>query len=194
VNFDDVNDYLLIQDIIPVGDSQEILKKIKLRDKEWYQHQWYNPGEKVYHTEDEGEPLVMRANEDESNFLVPFIHKAIGAYVSRLPYDDDVRTAEFIHRTSCVRFNNYPLGARMAIHFDHIRDIFDGENKGVPILSIIGCLNSDYEGGELSFFGGKVLHKLTAGQICIFPSNFMYPHEVLPVTGGNRFTFVSWAF
>ena len=36
--------------------------------------------------------------------------------------------------------------------------------------------------------------KLKRGDILMFPSNFMYPHEVKEVTKGIRYSFVGWAF
>ena len=36
--------------------------------------------------------------------------------------------------------------------------------------------------------------KLKTGDILMFPSNFMYPHEVTECTKGTRYSFVSWAF
>ena len=33
-----------------------------------------------------------------------------------------------------------------------------------------------------------------AGDVIIFPSNFMYPHRVEPVTKGARYSYVSWAY
>ena len=36
----------------------------------------------------------------------------------------------------------------MRSHYDHIHNIFDGERKGVPIVSIVANLNEDYEGSE----------------------------------------------
>ena len=48
-------------------------------------------------------------------------------------------------------------------------------------------------GGELVFWKDKVV-ELKAGEIMIFPSNFLYPHEVRMVTKGTRYSFVSWAW
>ena len=53
-------------------------------------------------------------------------------------------------------------------------------------------LNSDYEGGAFSFFDGEKTYSLEKGDILMFPSNFMYPHAVLPVTRGERFSIVTW--
>ena len=32
------------------------------------------------------------------------------------------------------------------------------------------------------------------GDLLIFPSNFLYPHRVDPVTKGVRYSYVSWAW
>ena len=37
---------------------------------------------------------------------------------------------------SHVRFNKYAENKMMALHADHIHSMFDGERKGVPILSV----------------------------------------------------------
>ena len=81
----------------------------------------------------------------------------------------------------------------MKEHADTIKSIFDGERRGIPILSIIGALNHNYEGGELVLFQDTE-YRLKAGEVLIFPSNFMYPHQVMPVTKGTRFTYTSWVY
>jgi predicted 2-oxoglutarate/Fe(II)-dependent dioxygenase YbiX len=68
--------------------------------------------------------------------------------------------------------------------------MFDGERKGVPILSVLGLLNDDFEGGE--FFMIDKQREFSKGDILIFPSNFIYPHVVKPVTKGIRYSFISW--
>jgi predicted 2-oxoglutarate/Fe(II)-dependent dioxygenase YbiX len=68
--------------------------------------------------------------------------------------------------------------------------MFDGERKGIPILSVLGVLNDDYEGGEFYLIDEKT--DLSKGDIIIFPSNFMYPHKVEPVTKGVRYSYISW--
>jgi predicted 2-oxoglutarate/Fe(II)-dependent dioxygenase YbiX len=78
----------------------------------------------------------------------------------------------------------------MALHADHIHSMFDGERKGIPILSVLGVLNDDYEGGEFYLIDEKT--DLSKGDIIIFPSNFMYPHKVEPVTKGIRYSYISW--
>jgi len=36
--------------------------------------------------------------------------------------------------------------------------------------------------------------KMNTGDVVIFPSNFLYPHKVNPVTKGVRYSCVSWAW
>lgn len=54
------------------------------------------------------------------------------------------------------------------------------------------ALNDDYEGGEFAFFDRELTYKLKKGSCIMFPSNFMYPHEVMPVTSGTRYSIVTW--
>ena len=93
---------------------------------------------------------------------------------------------------SDMRFNKYEVNQKMALHKDHIHSLFDGKRKGVPLVSIVGNLNEDYEGSEFHCRNKEI--KLKTGDILMFPSNFMYPHEVTECTKGTRYSFVSWAF
>ena len=68
-------------------------------------------------------------------------------------------------------------------------DSFTEEQRQVT-ASII--LNSDYEGGEFAFFDRQLKYKLNRGDVIVFPSNFMFPHEVMPVTSGTRYAVVTW--
>ena len=74
-----------------------------------------------------------------------------------------------------------------------LNGLVDGEKKGIPVLSIIGILNDDYEGGELIMFEDEKIDT-KKGDLLIFPSNFLYPHEIAPVTEGVRYSYVSWVW
>ena len=58
-------------------------------------------------------------------------------------------------------------------------------------LSISFLLNEEYDGGEFQFFGDYKINGGT-GSAIIFPSNFCYPHEVLPISSGQRTAIVTW--
>ncbi len=92
-----------------------------------------------------------------------------------------------------LKFNKYTKNTTMKKHCDHIHDIFPGDPKGVPILSMVGLLNNDFEGGKFIMFEDKEI-KLKQGDLIIFPSSFLYPHEVTPVKKGTRYSYVSWVY
>jgi len=65
--------------------------------------------------------------------------------------------------------------------------------KSAPrAVSCSFALNDDYEGGEFAFFDRELVYKLKKGSCIMFPSNFMYPHEIMPVTSGTRYSIVTW--
>ena len=83
----------------------------------------------------------------------------------------------------------YTVGGKYEIHTDH----YTTTNRH---LSIIMNLNDNYEGGDLIFTNQKNKEikrlKLGKGSIVFFPSNFMYPHSIQPITKGTRYSIVSW--
>ena len=91
------------------------------------------------------------------------------------------------------RFNKYNQNKQMALHCDHIQSMFDGEKKGIPILSVLGVLNDDYKGGEFIMFDDTEI-KFDKGDVLVFPSLFLYPHKVEPVKSGTRYSYISWAW
>ena len=78
----------------------------------------------------------------------------------------------------------YERGGFYIQHTDDLKDI-------PRRVSISLLLNDEYEGGEMQFLGDyKVNGKI--GSAIVFPSNFCYPHEVLPVESGTRYSIVTW--
>jgi translation initiation factor 2 beta subunit (eIF-2beta)/eIF-5 len=59
-------------------------------------------------------------------------------------------------------------------------------------ISCSFTLNDDFIGGDFSFFNNKITYPLKKGSAIIFPSNFMYPHSVLPIVQGTRYSIVTW--
>lgn len=68
------------------------------------------------------------------------------------------------------------------------------QDQGVSsrVLSVLLYLNDDYEGGEIEFRHSKLKFKPEAGSVLFFPSNFLYVHEVYPVTKGPRYALPNW--
>tara|TARA_E500000178_G_scaffold347712_1_gene401451 strand:+ start:525 stop:1070 length:546 start_codon:yes stop_codon:yes gene_type:complete len=61
-------------------------------------------------------------------------------------------------------------------------------------LSISICLNNEYKGGEFVFDipEGHYTIPQNVGDAVIFPSNFMFPHQVNKVTKGTRYALIGW--
>jgi 2OG-Fe(II) oxygenase superfamily len=53
-------------------------------------------------------------------------------------------------------------------------------------------LNSDFEGGELSFLESSLLIKPETGLFVTFPCHHDFVHEVIPVSLGHRYSLAVW--
>lgn len=162
---------------------------IGLQSKSWSEHNFYNPVKQEYYTNDL-EPKFTYEGIDTTKNIMDIVWKQIENYV--------VRDLQFSWWNSwqgfnLIKFNKYSDSATMAEHCDHIHDMFDGERKGIPILSVVGLLNDEFEGGNFVILKDEVI-PLTKGDIVIFPSLFLYPHRVESVTNGTRYSFASWVW
>ena len=112
-----------------------------------------------------------------------------------LEYVDSLKFEWFgnnsLHAFTSLKFIKYSSNQTMKIHCDHIHQIFDGTIKGIPIFSIIGLLNDDYEGGNLVMFDDKKINT-KKGDLIVFPSLFLFPHEIEPITKGIRYSYITW--
>jgi predicted 2-oxoglutarate/Fe(II)-dependent dioxygenase YbiX len=79
----------------------------------------------------------------------------------------------------------YEAGQFYTTHTDSFKD-------RPRAVSCSFALNDDYEGGEFAFFDRELVYNLKKGSCIMFPSNFMYPHEIMPVTSGTRYSIITW--
>jgi len=156
---------------------------------EFQQHNFYNPKTGANKPRSGSQELSMSwGNVSTKKQLNKFVDDTAYKYVQDLKMPWFTEYQGYSH----VRFNKYAENKKMALHADHIHSMFDGERKGIPILSVLGVLNDDYEGGEFYLIDDKV--DFSKGDILVFPSNFMYPHKVEPVTKGTRYSYISWVW
>ena len=99
---------------------------------------------------------------------------------------DKIKILEYTN----LRINRYGTGGFMQSHIDNIHHSH-GQKQGYPHITSLIFLNDDYEGGEFVICGDKYIEKIQ-GSAIVFPSNFMYPHEVKKVTKGKRFSVMTW--
>jgi len=81
-------------------------------------------------------------------------------------------------------FIRYGEGQHFMEHHDH------GYSYNCTV-SLVCYLNDNYEGGELSFRLQGLKIKPKAGDMYVFPSNFMYPHVAEKVTSGIKYSLVT---
>jgi hypothetical protein len=183
-----------IQDYVKIYNnyfSQDFCKSVisSLEKAEWQKHYYYtSAGTSLTYDDDLHMSYEPIPEYDD-------LHKATWNALNQYVKTDLKGFAWFNtwHNFSKIRFNKYTGGTNMKPHCDHIHSLFDGKEKGVPILSVVASLNDDYEGGEFIMWEDQKIN-LPAGSIMIFPSNFMYPHAVSTVTSGTRYSFVSWVW
>lgn len=160
-----------------------------LQDSNWQQHQFYRAQHKDYvNLSGDKELEISYGDSSTTPYIMQRIWDAYQKYFTELDFSWFTGWAGY----SQVRYNKYETGQLMALHCDNINSIFDGERKGIPILTALGCLNDDYEGGNFVMWDKAI--KLKRGDVMVFPAMFLYPHKVEEVTQGTRHTFVSWAW
>lgn len=81
-------------------------------------------------------------------------------------------------------FVKYGEGQHFQIHSDH-------GYSYICVLSSVGYINDDYEGGELYFDKLNLKIKPKAGDLYLFPSSYIYSHAAMPVTSGTKYSIVT---
>lgn len=183
-----IQDYIFkIDDFLDQETCKHIVKKIKKLP--WEKHSYYDSINNTYESYDNELSVIHGSQIPEANIINEKLSYALKIYLNKLNFDWYNSFTGY----QPIRFNRYDKNTVMKLHCDHIHSLFDGTIKGVPVLTMLGCLNNNYKGGELIMFDQEVI-ELKAGNLLLFPSNFLFPHEVKPVLLGTRFSYVSWCW
>jgi hypothetical protein len=102
---------------------------------------------------------------------------AVDHYVGRFRLGD-------LRYWEAMNFIKYGPGQHFQEHHDH------GFSYNCTV-SLVAYINEDYEGGELYFRLQDLNVKPKAGDLYIFPSNYMYPHRAMPVHSGVKYSIVT---
>ena len=187
---DKLEDYVLT---VPNVLTNDLCKKIikELKSANWKTHTFYSHRDKTSRPVSEGKDLENTFDVIPSYQVInDGVWKAIHKYILE---EFNFPWFPGWEGSSRLKFNRYHKNQLMKEHCDHIHSLFEGKVRGIPILSVIGALNNNYEGGEFVLFKDKE-YKIKAGEILIFPSLFLYPHKVMPVTKGTRYTYITWVY
>ena len=186
----DISSYVMVfEECIPSDICKQTCDEIE--NAPWQQHTFYDSKDGSSYPRSGSRELDISYNRGISthSFITQRIHEAFKEYLTRLQLPWFNSWAGF----SEVRFNRYEESRLMAEHCDHIHSLFDGERKGIPTMTFLAALNDEYTGGELVMWGDEVV-PMAKGSAVVFPSCFLYPHRVDPITSGIRYSCVSWSW
>jgi predicted 2-oxoglutarate/Fe(II)-dependent dioxygenase YbiX len=186
----DLSSYVLVlENWLDKENCKQTIREMK--NANWQQHAFYDVHTGTNNTRSGSKELDVAWGKNLSTqpYIMQRIWEAYKEYLTHLnfPWFDSWKGY------SEVRFNMYKETRVMAEHCDHIHSMFDGERKGIPTMTFLAGLNDEYTGGELVMWGDEVI-PMGEGTAVIFPSCFLYPHRVEPVTSGTRYSCVSWAW
>jgi predicted 2-oxoglutarate/Fe(II)-dependent dioxygenase YbiX len=190
-----LQDFIFKINLVPDDVCDLVVDQIA-KDTNWYRHSYEKKGQykKSVFPPDEFETL--HSNDLQRNILLPIIEDSIKMYNNFLINNNSFEEYQsYTGITSCsnVKFNRCKPHTRVHVHHDHIHELFGENNKSIPVLSVVGLLNDEFEGGEFIVFKDYNI-QLKKGDILLFPSTFLYPHRVEQVKKGTRYSFVTWAF
>lgn len=139
------------------------------------------------------DPTLCKLKTDRyGHMIIDMQYKMVHEYLSTLDMPWFTSWAGY----TWPKFIEYNKGEDLKNHCDHIYEIFtnkDGQPNGVPILTMITCLNEDYTGGSMTLCN-EYNYTFKTGDTIIFPSNFLYPHSIAEITDGKRVSMTTWIY
>ena len=131
--------------------------------------------------------IWIRKNEKFYDEIKDIVSKVSDLYTAKMKR---VNKRDFIvSKSTDFRLNRYDVGGYMSLHTDNIHHSH-GQKFGYPQASVLLFLDDEFKGGQ--FVVSNIHLNISKGDALIFPSNFMFPHEVKKVTKGTRWSIVSW--
>jgi hypothetical protein len=122
------------------------------------------------------------AMDDE---VFKIMSRAKDIYIKTLREMRGIEYTPHLSGTEGNQILHYPEGYYFREHCD---------NSGGTSRTLTCTLNisDDHDGGLFRFLRGEFDVRLNAGDAVLFPSNFMFPHEVTEITRGERYSIVTW--
>lgn len=184
------NYIIIIDDVLPDSLADQILVEYK-ESNDWVKGTTYNLSDYrncetigISFEQVINKNLNVRADIDEMFFNVAA--KALIKYNEKVP--PILSNSYFAQKDTGYELLKYEVGGFYKQHTDSANI----GNTPHRILSCSFALNDEYEGGEFAFFDRELKYKLKKGSCIMFPSNFMYPHEIMPVTSSTRYSIITW--
>ena len=180
-----LRDYILVlENVVPLDLCDEIIEEYK-NDKNWVNTTTRGGLKRdirrcdAIHITDQ---KIIEQNQERRKSLDDKMFNCAAASIKS--YSDNFSHAK-IEGDSGYTLLRYQEGEFYSQHTDHFL-------QAPRVVSCSFALNDGYEGGEFAFFDRNLVYKLPKGSALMFPSNFMYPHEVIPVVRGVRYSIITW--
>ena len=191
LKYPNLKDHIFEYDLLSHQECDEIVSILDSR--EWGEFQWYQDHEQI----DLDKESKMKSTVDcpeATNIIQPHINDELfSAFHKKYNYYNvgPGGGGSFWEACSGIKFNKYAVGDYLSPHYDHIRDFFQGQFRGIPVTSVVGVLNDDFEGGDFVFWEEHTVN-IKKGSVLVFPALYLFPHEVTPVTKGIRYSWIQW--
>ena len=181
----DLRDYIVVfENIVPNELCDEVLAEYK-EDKNWLNTPVRNGVNRDIRRCDAinmSDNYIINQNETKRKNIDDKLFKVAGEVIKK--YNEKFYRAS-IEGDSGYTLLRYQEGEFYTQHTDHFL-------QNPRIVSCSFALNDDFEGGEFGFFDRKIIYKLSKGSALMFPSNFLYPHEIMPITKKIRYSIITW--
>lgn len=125
---------------------------------------------------------IIQQNQEKRKSIDDRLFVCAGEAIKK--YNEKFKHAH-IQGDSGYTLLRYQEGEFYSEHTDHFL-------AAPRIVSCSFILNDNFEGGEFAFFNRKLVYKPQKGSALMFPSNFLYPHEIMLVTKRVRYSIITW--
>jgi predicted 2-oxoglutarate/Fe(II)-dependent dioxygenase YbiX len=183
----ELKDYILVlEDIIPDKVCNDILNEYE-NSNEWLDTTVGGKGDinkEIRNCTTIGMSLngVIKKNKNLRKILDDKVFECAKKSIEN--YNEKFKQAH-ISKDSGYQLLKYEKGGFYTQHIDSFTEI-------PRTISCSFTLNDNFKGGEFSFFNNNIKYSLKKGSVIMFPSNFLYPHSILPVIEGTRYSIVTW--
>lgn len=127
-------------------------------------------------------PCIKEVNPDIREKIDSILYEKVNYAAQK--YVGEFSTC-FLKSDSGYDLLRYETGGYYEQHTDSFKE-------QMRTISMSINLNDDYDGGNMAFFDREIQIRGGTGSAIIFPSNFMYPHEIMPIERGTRYSIVTW--
>lgn len=178
--------YIKVYDNILTKDECNLILNEYANSREWQSARVglgnENPGVRNCDIIHISKPVVIELNQEIRNKIDKILFNK--SFIAAKKYIDEFPDLA-LRSDSGYDLLRYESGGFYKQHTDSYK-----ENPRTISMSI--NLNDEYVGGEMAFFDREIQIVTDPGSVVVFPSNFMYPHEIMPVEEGTRYSIVTW--